>query len=279
MKLSINIASVDCRPCSPTIVLRSPVVRPSAASACSASLVGFKKLVIIPRRPTTASSAGTPKRVKVAILAPTSSKLIPSCEATPTTLPRVGAKASASRLPSLTIAVKVSVAWAAVSPSFAYAWSTPVSACATCCVSPKPIAEAFAEASNTSVASAPRRPAEATVKSASLSACWLCPVAALTPFTEVLKLSRAFPVIPTRFSIFAKLLSKSVAIFTPAVPAAAKGTLTFLVMLEPKRFALAPKFFKLRRAIFRPLWRPVRFAPILMLVLAILLFAICLELL
>ena len=117
LKASVRKVKVLCSPSLPTFLRRSSLVSPIVAKAFFDFSVGFTKPVITPLNPVTASSAETPKRVKVAIFAPSSSKLIPSCAPKPTIRPRVGARLSASRLPSLTIAVKVSVASAAVRPS------------------------------------------------------------------------------------------------------------------------------------------------------------------
>ena len=95
-----------CRNCSK--------LSPASASALVPSSVLPVRSTRVLRRDVTASSALTPKRVKVARKAPTLAKLIPRLAATPMTRPSVPARLSASRLPSRTVAIIISVAWAAL---------------------------------------------------------------------------------------------------------------------------------------------------------------------
>ena len=92
--------------------------------------------------------------------APTSLNETPIFEATGKTPPNAVANSSLFNLPSLTAAVKTSVAPLAVITSDPYAFMADVAKSATTETSPNPTALAFKDAFNTLIASSPFKPAD-----------------------------------------------------------------------------------------------------------------------
>ena len=94
--------------------------------------------------------ADSPPLDRAAIAADTSSNEAPYAAATGNTLPKAGAKVSASALPSRTVATRTSVARAADICPTPYAFMVEVTASATVSVVPRPAAAALAATSKTS---------------------------------------------------------------------------------------------------------------------------------
>ena len=168
-----------------------------------------------------------------AIAAATSWNSIPMAEATGIALPIAGVNLVASTLPSLTAAVRMSTAAAPDRFSEPYALTAEVAASATTEVSPRPIAAPLAEASMTSIAVAPRKPADDTKNMASASSWGPRPVTSETSFTLSVNWATAPEEIPTNASILTIDFSKDTNVLRAKPPIASRGRPMFLKSNRP----------------------------------------------
>ena len=170
--------SVASKPSSRIDFLSCADDKPNPFKVSSASFVGFNKPFNIALSCVDANAAFVPVLDIAAKAAPTSLNETPIFDATGKTEPIAPASSSDDNLPSLTAATKTSVASVADRFSFPKAFIAEVAKSATIRVSPRPTALAFRDASKTSIASEPLRPADVIKKSACAASLALLPVSA-----------------------------------------------------------------------------------------------------
>ena len=151
-----------------------------------------------------------------------------------------GANASADVLPSRTAPTRMSVDLAADKFLMPYELTADVTASATVFVSPRPAADARADALSTSIAAAPRNPAEVTKNSASASSFGDCGRSLASDSTSPRHWLTCLRLTPTSVSTFVIEASKSTASFTAPAPTASSGKVSPRVIFLPAATVLSP---------------------------------------
>ena len=236
---SSKSSNAAASPCSLIRLRTSSIDVPNATNCSLAATPGLNNDMIVARNPVVAVSALTPNRVNVAMLAKTSSNDTPICSATPTTIPSVPANELASAPPARTAINSLFVACSAVMFASPYALIAAVTARETSFVSPRPTADAIADALSTSNAFAPVSPVDATTISPSASACG--PVATVPDIACTAADILPTPPMPisvstaTRVIVASKSLPNLNAAPAPAASAADTG-----IIAEPIRETFSP---------------------------------------